>query len=97
MDRDYLEAFLLIRSVPQTKGPPERNYKEMIFIAINDATTHLHASGVHRHIQTLKSSYHTNEILALIQLTTIIGIHTMTLGVPILQKDVEAITAGSAP
>ena len=97
MDRDYLEAFLQIRSVLQTRRPLERNYKEMIFIAINDATTHLHASGVHRHIQTLKSSYHTNEILALIQLTTIIGIHTMTLGVPILQEDVKAITARSAP
>ena len=43
MDPDYLEAFVHFRSVPQTKGPLEQKYKELIFIAINAATTHLHA------------------------------------------------------
>ena len=38
MDPDYLEAFLHFRSVPQTNGPLEQKYKEMIFIAINAAT-----------------------------------------------------------
>jgi hypothetical protein len=40
MDPDYLEAFLHFRSVPQTKGPLEQKYKELIFIAINATTTH---------------------------------------------------------
>ena len=38
LDPDYLEAFLHFRSVP-LKGPLEQKYKEMIFIAINCATT----------------------------------------------------------
>ncbi|MGB3314758.1 MAG: hypothetical protein WBB85_10125, partial [Albidovulum sp.] len=34
MDPDYLETFLAFRAVPQTKGPLEQKYKELIFIAI---------------------------------------------------------------
>jgi alkylhydroperoxidase/carboxymuconolactone decarboxylase family protein YurZ len=69
----------------------------MIFIAINAATTHLHAPGVRRHIQNaLKAGATQAEILEVIQLTTIMGIHAMTLGAPILQEEVDAFNAQSA-
>lgn len=98
MDPDYLEAFLHFRSVPQTNGPLEQKYKEMIFIAINAATTHLHGPGVRRHIQNaLKAGATQAEILEVIQLTTIMGIHAMTLGAPILQEEVDAFNAQKAP
>ncbi|MDB3910487.1 carboxymuconolactone decarboxylase family protein [Paracoccaceae bacterium] len=97
MDPNYLEAFLHFRSVPQTNGPLEKKYKEMIFIAINAATTHLHAPGVRRHIQNaLKAGATQAEILEVIQLTTIMGIHAMTLGAPILQEEVDAFNAQNA-
>jgi len=97
MDPDYLEAFLHFRSVPQTNGPLEKKYKEMIFIAINAATTHLHAPGVRRHIQNaLKAGATQAEILEVIQLTTIMGIHAITLGAPILQEEVDAFNAQNA-
>ena len=40
LDPDYLERFLAFRAVPQN-GPLPQKYKELIFIAINVATTHL--------------------------------------------------------
>ena len=90
MDPDYLEAFLAFRSVPQTNGPLEQKYKEMIFIAINAATTHLHAPGVRRHIQNaLRAGATKEEIMEVIQLTTIMGIHSMTMAAPILKEEVE--------
>ena len=74
MDPDYLEAFVHFRSVPQTKGPLEQKYKELIFIAINAATTHLHAPGVRRHIQNaLKAGATQAEILEVIQLNPSCG------------------------
>lgn len=90
MDADYLEAFLAFRAVPQTKGPLEQKYKELIFIAINVATTHLWSTGVRRHIQNaLRAGATKEEILEVMQLTSIMGIHSMALGVPILQEEME--------
>lgn len=90
MDPDYLEAFLAFRAVPQSKGPLPQKYKELIFIAINVATTHLWPSGVRRHIQNaLRAGATKEEILEVMQLTSIMGIHSMALGVPILQEEVE--------
>ncbi len=95
MDPDYLEAFLAFRSVPQRKGPLEQKYKEMIFIAINAATTHLHGPGVRRHIQNaLRAGATKEEILEVIELTTIMGIHSMTLAAPILKEEVEKFNKG---
>ena len=89
MDPDYLEAFLGFRAIPQRNGPLEQKYKEMIFIAINAATTHLHGPGVRRHIQNaLRAGATQAEILEVIELTTIMGIHSMTLAVPILKEEV---------
>ncbi len=89
MDPDYLEAFLGFRAVPQRNGPLEQKYKEMIFIAINAATTHLHGPGVRRHIQNaLRAGATQAEILEVIELTSIMGIHSMTLAVPILKEEV---------
>ena len=89
LDPDYLEAFLHFRSVPLS-GPLEQKYKEMIFIAINAATTHLHGPGVRRHIQNaLKAGATKAEILEVIQLTTIMGIHSMSLAAPILQEECD--------
>ncbi len=97
MDPDYLEAFLGFRAVPQRKGPLAQKYKEMIFIAINAATTHLHGPGVRRHIQNaLKAGATREEILEVIELTTIMGIHSMTLAAPILKEELEKFTQQQA-
>ena len=89
LDADYLGTFLAFRAVPQ-KGPLPQKYKELIFIAINVATTHLWSSGVRRHMRNaLQAGATKEELLEVIQLTSIIGIHSMTMGVPILMEELE--------
>ncbi len=89
LDPDYLEAFLQFRSVPQN-GPLDQKTKELIFIAINVATTHLWPSGARRHMaNALEAGATKEEILEVIQLTSIMGIHSMTMGVPILLEEAE--------
>ena len=91
MDPNYLEAFLAFRSVPQTQGPLPQKVKEFIFIAINAATTHLWAPGVRRHIQNaLREGATKEEILEVIQLTSIMGIHSIALAAPILAEESAA-------
>ena len=88
LDPDYLEACLAFRAVPQNGQLPQK-YKELIFIAINVATTHLWPSGVRRHVQNaLEAGATKDEILEVMQLTSIMGIHSMTMGIPILMEEV---------
>ena len=90
MDPDYLEAFLAFRSVPQKNGPLPQKTKELIFIAINAATTHLWAPGVRRHIRNaLRAGATKEEILETVQLTSIMGIHSMALAAPILHEELQ--------
>jgi alkylhydroperoxidase/carboxymuconolactone decarboxylase family protein YurZ len=88
MDPDFLEAYLAFRSVPHREGPLPAKIKELILIAINAATTHLYGPGVRRHIQNaLKAGATPEEILETIQLTTVMGIHSCNLAVPILMDE----------
>lgn len=90
LDPDFLEAYLAFRNVPQSQGPLEQKYKELILIAINAATTHLYGPGVRRHIQNaLKAGASMEEILETIQLTTVMGIHSCNLAIPILMEEVS--------
>jgi alkylhydroperoxidase/carboxymuconolactone decarboxylase family protein YurZ len=92
MDPDYLEAFLAFRAVPQKLGPLPQKTKEFIFIAINAATTHLWAPGVRRHIQNaLREGATKDEILEVIQLTSIMGIHSIALAAPILAEELAKV------
>ncbi len=89
LDSEFLEAYLAFRSVPHRDGPLPVKYKELILIAINAATTHLYGPGVRRHIQNaLKAGATKKEILETIQLTTVMGIHSCNLAIPILMEEV---------
>lgn len=90
LDPDFLEAYLAFRSVPQKNGPLPQKYKELVLIAINAATTHLYGPGVRRHIRNaLKAGATKDEILETIQLTTVMGIHSCNLAIPILMEEVS--------
>lgn len=90
LDPEFLEAYLAFRSVPQKTGPLPQKYKELILIAINAATTHLYGPGVRRHMQNaLSAGASKEEILETIQLTTVMGIHSCNLAIPILMEELE--------
>ena len=92
LDPEFLEAYLAFRSVPHREGPLPQKYKELIMIAINAATTHLYGPGVKRHMQNaLKAGATKEEILETIQLTTVLGIHSCNLAVPILMEEVAKL------
>lgn len=90
IDPDFLEAYLAFRSVPHRQGPLPQKFKELILVAINAATTHLYGSGVRRHMQNaLNAGATSEEILETIQLTTVMGIHSCNLAIPILMEEVS--------
>lgn len=89
-DPAFIEAYLKFRSIPHRNGPLDPKVKEFILIAINAATTHLYGPGVRRHVKNaLKLGATREELLEVIQLTTIMGIHSVNLAVPILSEELE--------
>lgn len=94
LDPEFMEAYLAFRSVPQRNGPLPQKYKELILVAINAATTHLYAPGVRRHMRNaLNAGATREELLEAIQLTTVMGIHSCNLAIPILMEE----TGGRQP
>ena len=70
---------------------------EFIAIAVDASCTHLYAPGVRRHVaKALELGATAEEIAAVLQLTSVLGIHTMSVGAPILLEEL-ARRAGGAP
>jgi alkylhydroperoxidase/carboxymuconolactone decarboxylase family protein YurZ len=91
LDPEFMEAYLAFRSVPHRKGPLPPKIKELIMVAINAATTHLYAPGARRHMRNaIRHGATREEILEVLQLTTVMGIHSCNMAIPILMEEIEA-------
>jgi alkylhydroperoxidase/carboxymuconolactone decarboxylase family protein YurZ len=90
LDPDFFKTYLEFSSVPWTKGRLEPKVKEFIYIAIDASTTHLYEPGLRVHIQNaLKYGATKEEIMEVYQLTSVLGMHTCTMGVPVLLDELK--------
>lgn len=90
LNADFFDAFLRLSSIPWTPGVLPPKIKEFIYIAIAAATTHLFETGVRIHIQNaMKYGATKDEIMEVYQLTSILGIHTCAMGVPVLVDELK--------
>lgn len=71
---------------------------ELIGIAINASTTHLHERGVREHVQrAIEHGATREEIVEVLQIISVIGIHSCALGIPILMEELEKAGLPSVP
>ncbi len=76
---------------PMLSGVLDAKTIEFIAIAVDASCTHMYAPGVRRHIRkALELGATKEEISAVLQLTSVLGIHTMSLGAPILLEELAA-------
>jgi alkylhydroperoxidase/carboxymuconolactone decarboxylase family protein YurZ len=82
---------------PMLAGVLDPKTVEFIAIAVDASCTHLYAPGVRRHIRkALDLGATQEEIAAVLQLTSVLGIHTMSLGAPMLLEELAAREAAAA-
>jgi alkylhydroperoxidase/carboxymuconolactone decarboxylase family protein YurZ len=94
LDAEWMEKFIGMATHPIRKGILEPKTFELIAIAVDASCTHLYAPGVRRHIRkALEVGASVEEILAVLQLTSILGIHSMALGGPILIEEAQKLAA----
>ena len=87
---DFFEAYMNFSSVPWKTGVLEPRVKELIYIAIDAATTHLYEPGLRVHLRNaLRYGATVAEIMEVYQLTSVLGIHTCTMGVPALVDELQ--------
>jgi alkylhydroperoxidase/carboxymuconolactone decarboxylase family protein YurZ len=87
-DPDFFAAYLELSSVPVRHGFLDPKVREFVLIAVDAATTHLHADGTRAHIRAaLRHGATREEIMEVLELATLLGIHTCTLAVPILMEE----------
>ena len=93
---DYFEAYTNLSSVPWRTGTLAPKVKEFVYIAIDAATTHLYNTGTRIHIaNALRHGASRDEIMEVLMIASVLGIHTMTDSVPIMMEVLKA--AGKDP
>jgi len=95
LDADWTEKFMAMVSAPLNSGVIDPKTFEMLAIAVDASVTHMYGPGVRRHIRrALALGVTPEEITAVLQLTSTLGLHTMSLGAPILYEEMENYRRG---
>jgi alkylhydroperoxidase/carboxymuconolactone decarboxylase family protein YurZ len=92
---EFFEAYCNFSSVPWKTGPLEPKVKEMIYIAMDIATTHLYLPGTRIHMaNALRHGASKEELMEVLQIVSVLGIHSMTEGLPILVDELKRADKG---
>ena len=87
MDEEFFDAYFDFLSTPGRRGILEPKVIEFIYIAIDASTTHLFARGIEVHLKNARKYGATQgELLEVIQLTSALGFHSLSMGLPILEE-----------
>jgi alkylhydroperoxidase/carboxymuconolactone decarboxylase family protein YurZ len=90
-DPVWSEKFMEMGMQTLRSGALDRKTIEFLFIAVNASCTHMYAPGVRTHIRkALELGATREEIMAVLQVVSVIGIHSCSLGAPILKEELAA-------
>lgn len=90
LDPKFLEAYLDFSAVPFKNSHLQLKDKELIYIAFDVSATHLYKPGTRVHMQNaLKYGATHEEIMEVIELASLLGIHAATVATPILMQELE--------
>ena len=90
LDPDFFAAYLDFSAAPWRNGPLPPKIKEFMYIAVDASTTHLYEPGLRIHIQNaLRHGATKEEILEVYELASVLGIHTLTVGIPALLSELK--------
>ena len=90
---NFFEAHERLGAGPREHGTLGAKVRELIQIALDASTTHLWASGVRVHTRAaLQHGATVEEIVEVLELTSVLGTQSVTFGVPILLEEVAKFT-----
>jgi len=88
LDPELFTAYLEFSSLPWRQGVLPPVVKELVYIAFDAAATHLYAPGLKLHMRNaVRLGASTEEIIEVLEIVSVIGIHAATTAVPILAEE----------
>ncbi len=91
LDPVWTEQFMAMATAPQTSGVLDAKTVEFLAIAVDAAVTHMYGPGVRRHIRrALEVGATREEITAVLQYVSVLGIHSLSLAAPMLIEESAA-------
>ncbi len=94
LDPVWTEKFMAMGMHTLASSVLEPKVIEFIAIAVDASCTHMYGPGVRRHIRAaLQLGATKEEINAVLQAVSVLGIHSSSLGAPILLEELAAFDA----
>jgi alkylhydroperoxidase/carboxymuconolactone decarboxylase family protein YurZ len=94
LDPEMFAAYTEFSTVPWRTGTLSPAEKELIYISYDIAATHLYVPGTKLHIRNaLNHGATVGQILEVMEISSVLGIHAVTVGVPIMVEELEAAGA----
>lgn len=94
LDPHFFKAYTEFSVVPWRNGHLEPKICELIYIAIDASATHMYEPGIRQHIKNALAAGATrDEIMAVLELVSILGIHACTVAAPILLEETRLLDA----
>ncbi len=94
LDAPYVEKFVAMGAHAMTRGTLDPLTIELIAIAVDASCTHLYAPGVRRHIRkALELGATPDQIMTVLELVSVLGIHSVALGAPLLIEEARSLAA----
>ena len=91
LDAQWTEKFMAMGVAPMVSGVLDAKTVEFLAIAVDASCTHMYGPGLRRHIRrALELGATKEEINAVLQCVSVLGIHTMSLGAPILLEEIAS-------
>jgi alkylhydroperoxidase/carboxymuconolactone decarboxylase family protein YurZ len=88
LDEELFAAYLDFSAVPWRTGVLEPKVKELVYVAFDAAATHLYVPGLKLHMRNaVRLGASSGEIVEVLEIVSVIGIHAATVGVPILAEE----------
>jgi alkylhydroperoxidase/carboxymuconolactone decarboxylase family protein YurZ len=92
LDPDFFKAYVDFSAIPWQAGHLEPKVKELVLCALDVAATHLYKPGIKTHMRNaIRHGATQDEIMELLEIVSVIGIHGSLLGVPMLEENINAM------
>lgn len=90
LDPEWMEGFLAAGTLPLRRGILDPKIYEFLAIAVDASCTHMYAPGTRRHIAgALDKGATPEEVLAVLEAVAVLGLHSVSLGAPMLVEEMK--------
>ncbi|WP_158903643.1 carboxymuconolactone decarboxylase family protein [Burkholderia sp. L27(2015)] len=91
VDPDFFEAYANFSAIPWNAAYLEPKVKELVLCALDAAATHLYKPGIKTHMRNaIRHGATQDEIMEVLEIVSVIGIHGALIGVPMLEENFSA-------